>query len=331
MTQSIARNAILVCFIILFLGCASVNATSLYPSSIKSQLQDADRDGVINSRDLCPDTPQGSAIDNEGCALTNTVYHSVRFQAQFDTNQYQLDAPLHGQLAELADTLHTYPDSLIFIEGHTDRQGSPRYNLRLSKKRADALAALLVTHFQIAPTRIIPIGYGQQRPIAADTGSTDTERNRRVVARILTPTKGDTTTSWRLPFKLNQYRVSEQQKALLQPLVLRLIQQPEQLVLIEGHTDASGQFQHNMRLSQQRAEQVAGYLEQEHSINEQSIMALGYGANQPFVDNDTAYHRQQNRRVEVRLLEQLQVSQQVILPKWTIWSVDELENPRQSN
>lgn len=331
MNQSIARIAILVCFIILSLGCASVHATSLYPTSFKAQLQDSDRDGVINLRDLCPNTPHGSAIDNNGCALTNTLYHNVRFQAQFDTNQYQLDEPLHNQLAELAETLKTHPNSLICIEGHTDSQGSPYYNFLLSKKRADALAERLITHFHIAPERIIRIGYGQQRPVITHTGSADTKQNRRVVARILMPPKDDTGASWRIPFKLNQYRISEQQKTSLQPVALKLNQQPESLVLIAGHTDASGQYQHNMRLSQQRAEQVAKYLEKAYSISEHSILTLGYGATRPLVENDTADHRQQNRRVEVRLMEQMQVSQRVILPKWTIWSVDELENSPQSN
>ncbi|AEF54202.1 OmpA family protein [Marinomonas posidonica] len=331
MILSVARTAICVCLLSLSLESALVCAASLYPDSLKDQLQDSDRDGVINPRDLCPNTPSGSAIDNQGCALTNTVHYNVRFQAQFDTNQYQLNDHFHSQLATLADTLNKHPDSLIYIEGHTDSQGSPRYNLLLSKKRADALADLLITRFQIAPKRIIPLGYGQQRPIVADATSASNHQNRRVIARILTPLKNDLIDSWRMPFRLNQYHLSKRQKQLLQPFILTLLQQPDSLVLIQGHTDSSGQTQHNMRLSQQRAEQVAGYLEKEYVIDEQRIMTQGYGATQPMVDNDTAHHRQQNRRVKIRLLERLQESKQVTLPKWTIWSVDELENPAQTN
>ncbi|EKM31423.1 ompA family protein, partial [Vibrio harveyi] len=32
-----------------------------------ADLIDDDRDGVINARDLCPGTPEGSLIDNDGC------------------------------------------------------------------------------------------------------------------------------------------------------------------------------------------------------------------------------------------------------------------------
>ncbi|MDP5056576.1 MAG: OmpA family protein, partial [Marinomonas hwangdonensis] len=52
-------------------------AESLYASNVQTRLADADRDGVIDARDLCPNTSQGAAVDNDGCPNKNTKLLSV--------------------------------------------------------------------------------------------------------------------------------------------------------------------------------------------------------------------------------------------------------------
>lgn len=78
---------------------------------------------------------------------------------------------------------------------------------------------------------------------------------------------------------------------------------PRRNVLIEGHTDNTGDQDFNIKLSQQRADTVRDRLV-EKGVAAQRIRTKGYGAKFPVVDNDTTGGRQQNRRVEVVILEE---------------------------
>ena len=76
---------------------------------------------------------------------------------------------------------------------------------------------------------------------------------------------------------------------------------PKRNVLIEGHSDNVGNEEFNIKLSQQRADAVRDLLVT-RGIALQRIRTKGYGPKFPVVDNGTAAGRQQNRRVEVVVL-----------------------------
>jgi len=78
---------------------------------------------------------------------------------------------------------------------------------------------------------------------------------------------------------------------------------PRRYVLIEGHTDNTGEEDFNIKLSQQRADAVRDRLI-EKGVVSQRIRTKGYGPKFPVVDNDTPGGRQQNRRVEVVVLDE---------------------------
>ncbi|MGM9781301.1 MAG: OmpA family protein [Candidatus Cryptobacteroides sp.] len=69
-------------------------------------------------------------------------------------------------------------------------------------------------------------------------------------------------------------------------------------ITIFGHTDNTGSASVNERISLQRAESVASYL-QSRGINASRIHYEGRSFNDPVADNDTAEGRAKNRRVEV--------------------------------
>jgi len=71
-----------------------------------------------------------------------------------------------------------------------------------------------------------------------------------------------------------------------------------QNVTVLGHTDSSGQLAYNNKLSQQRAEQVMAFLQQQGLAAEQ-LLAEGRGPSEPIADNKTAQGRVANRRVEI--------------------------------
>jgi OmpA-OmpF porin, OOP family len=80
-----------------------------------------------------------------------------------------------------------------------------------------------------------------------------------------------------------------------------LRQMPDRNLLIEGHTDSSGSDAYNDDLSRRRAEAVEGQLLLQ-GVDPTRIVTRGYGERYPVATNDTAAGRQQNRRVEIVIL-----------------------------
>jgi OOP family OmpA-OmpF porin len=76
---------------------------------------------------------------------------------------------------------------------------------------------------------------------------------------------------------------------------------PNRNVLIEGHTDSVGSDEFNLTLSQKRADSVKETLTS-RGIGEGRIATKGYGKKFPVASNDTVAGKQQNRRVEVIIL-----------------------------
>lgn len=74
----------------------------------------------------------------------------------------------------------------IQVEGHTDSQGSDEYNMKLSRRRAEAIMKLLVTGVPIKVQQIFAYGYGESRPIAENGNYQGRAQNRRVVVIVRT-------------------------------------------------------------------------------------------------------------------------------------------------
>ena len=89
--------------------------------------------------------------------------------------------------------------------------------------------------------------------------------------------------------------------------VAKVLQEvPDQPIGIEGHTDNepikhSG-WTDNKALSIARANAVAEYLIEKHSMAPARLTTIGYGEEHPIASNETAHGRAQNRRVEVIIL-----------------------------
>jgi len=73
------------------------------------------------------------------------------------------------------------------------------------------------------------------------------------------------------------------------------------IIEIAGHTDNVGDDEFNLKLSEARAETVKNYLVSK-GISSNRIISKGYGENQPIDTNSTNEGRQNNRRTEVRIL-----------------------------
>ena len=77
-----------------------------------------------------------------------------------------------------------------------------------------------------------------------------------------------------------------------------LAKNPQQKILVKGHTDSVGRTASNDRLSQARADTVKAALI-EGGVADERIQTSGVGSREPVASNDTPEGRQQNRRVEI--------------------------------
>lgn len=86
---------------------------------------------------------------------------------------------------ELVPTLKTFPNSRIRLEGNTDKTGGRANNVRLSKKRAKAIADYLSHHYGIDYDRFIIIGNGPDEPVCRESNAACYKKNRRTEMHVL--------------------------------------------------------------------------------------------------------------------------------------------------
>lgn len=72
-------------------------------------------------------------------------------------------------------------------------------------------------------------------------------------------------------------------------------------VMVMGYTDSTGSVDYNQTLSQQRAQSVASYLIGQ-GVKASRFEVMGMGISNPIASNSTAAGRQQNRRVEIKII-----------------------------
>lgn len=132
----------------------------------------------------CIDVPKGAKLDDEGCPIMLTKEMRITLQMEFEFNSNVVDWRYYEAIGEVAQALREYPDSTLLLEGHTDNIGRASYNQELSKSRADAVMRVLVSDFEIDPSRIRTAGMGMLQPIADNNTEEGRAENRRVVAVI---------------------------------------------------------------------------------------------------------------------------------------------------
>lgn len=102
-------------------------------------------------------------------------------------------------------------------------------------------------------------------------------------------------------FGSDQSAIQSQFYPVLNSVALVVKKYNQTLIDVKGHTDSSGDFDYNQRLSEQRALSVANYLSQQGQIDGRRFAVAGFGETQPVADNTTEAGKAQNRRVEIQL------------------------------
>lgn len=113
-------------------------------------------------------------------------------------------------------------------------------------------------------------------------------------------------------FKVASSELSDDAKAQLDGIAQSALQLTGYTLEVTGFSSSEGDPEKNKILSQKRAQAVIDYLIGTHNIDlRRFTQSYGFGANRPVADNATREGREQNRRVEVRLLVSRGINQSV--------------------
>jgi len=102
----------------------------------------------------------------------------------FESSKATLTNESMWQLSNVASILKTFPTAEVRVGGYTDSSGDPLLNLRLSRDRAQAARATLIS-MGVDPGNVEAIGYGALDNIASNDTSDGRSLNRRVSIRVL--------------------------------------------------------------------------------------------------------------------------------------------------
>lgn len=111
-------------------------------------------------------------------------------------------------------------------------------------------------------------------------------------------------------FDFNKYTIRPAAVPTLEKVVQVIKTYPGSQIRIEGHTDSVGSDAYNLKLSEQRANAVKGWVQKQGGIEAQRISTKGWGESKPAVSNtkpdgtDDPQARQKNRRVEIVIKKQ---------------------------
>jgi len=103
-----------------------------------------------------------------------------------------------------------------------------------------------------------------------------------------------------ITFATNKSVIQSDFYAVLDSVSTVLVKYKDTLIEVEGHTDSTGSISYNLKLSEDRAVQVANYLATK-GVEQKRIDHKGKGPMTPVASNQTSEGRALNRRVEIRI------------------------------
>ena len=269
LVRPINTSATLIIAIALLAGCAGM------PWAYD---HDGDSDGIPDRIDHCPDTPRGARVDYAGCATDSDgdgVPNGLdRCPATpgghaVDFVGCARDSDCDG----VADSSDTCPNTPSGFE--VDARGC--HNNTSNDNDRDGVPNTQDLCPNTPKGEAIDLR-GCEKDVRFEISGVNFDRDSAALNRQAQITVG---------------QISEVLKAA-----------PERHALIEGHTDSRSTATYNYRLGLKRAQAVRQALIG-RGINQDRIVVRSLGEGRPRADNRTAQGRASNRRVEIRLLEDL--------------------------
>jgi outer membrane protein OmpA-like peptidoglycan-associated protein len=140
-------------------------ASELARKNLEAQAKEA-MDKLAAAKVPVKEEPRGVVITLSGSVL-------------FASGKSTLLPSAQTKLNEVAEALRAEPDHKVLVEGHTDSRGSDITNQELSRSRAEAVRAYLVSR-GVDASSIEAVGLGASRPVAENSSAEGRANNRRV-------------------------------------------------------------------------------------------------------------------------------------------------------
>ncbi|MDH5655444.1 MAG: phosphate ABC transporter substrate-binding/OmpA family protein [Spirochaetia bacterium] len=113
-------------------------------------------------------------------------FATKRITVTFPTQSSTLDDNARVTIErEFGSIAKAFANSRVRIEGNTDNTGSRDYNIKLSKKRAEAVANFLVKRFGFSRNRFVIVGNGPDKPVDTNDTPEGRSKNRRTDFELL--------------------------------------------------------------------------------------------------------------------------------------------------
>jgi outer membrane protein OmpA-like peptidoglycan-associated protein len=103
-------------------------------------------------------------------------------------------------------------------------------------------------------------------------------------------------------FKFDSANLTDEGKAALDEVASAVMSSPDMFLVLEGHTDNTGDKAYNVRLGERRIETVKRYLAVDKGVPVYKIEEISFGADKPVAPNDSKEGREQNRSVTLTVL-----------------------------
>ena len=180
----------------------------------------------------------------------------------------------------------------VEIGGHTSSRGTDAYNQTISEKRAKIVYDYLLKE-GVEAERLTFKGYGESKLLDLENNQNANDRNRRIEFKV-------TGINLEIQFRKNQYEVPKESMEQLLFIVELLNANSDHKIIVEGHTDSSGDLSFNQNLSNLRAKSVYEFITK-RGVNKERVSYAGFGISQPRYSNETVEGRNKNRRIELKL------------------------------
>jgi outer membrane protein OmpA-like peptidoglycan-associated protein len=103
-------------------------------------------------------------------------------------------------------------------------------------------------------------------------------------------------------FKFDSADLKNADKSSLDEVASAVAENPDAIIVLEGHTDNTGDAAYNMRLGERRVDAVRRYLAIEKSVPVYRIEQISFGSEKPLAPNNSKDGREQNRSVSISVL-----------------------------